>query len=131
MELLPFADVGYHIHFFGAQVKLFIEAFTEQAAFFPLLRASTPEQLEEGKENFAAGLRVILFTAPNNKHSWRELNRKCGCLIDTSRGFQRRPCAQRDWPAVKRSPWLCCAIARCVYSAILISKYAGRCLTSS
>lgn len=45
-------------------MKLFIEAFTEQVAFFPLLRASTPEQLEEGKGKFAAGLKVAQSTAP-------------------------------------------------------------------
>ena len=40
------------------QVKLFTETFSEKLNAFSLLRASTPEQLEEAKAKFASGLKV-------------------------------------------------------------------------
>ena len=40
------------------QVKLFIEAFTEHANVFSLLRASSQEQLDEAKTKLRSGLKV-------------------------------------------------------------------------
>ena len=46
----------------AAQVKLFIETFTEQFATFGLLRASTRAQLKEREDKFVAGLKVQHFS---------------------------------------------------------------------
>jgi len=41
------------------KVKLFTETFSEKLNAFSLLRASTPEQLEEAKAKFASGLKIV------------------------------------------------------------------------